>query len=99
MAVLSPFLPFLNLTQKHTAQFPALRATYARTFARRAPAPSRPLIAVVPVRETPPLPARYIYPAVMLRQNQDEHFAHRAFAQYAAAIVALQVAASSSSPN
>ena len=28
----------------------------------------------------------------MLRQNQDEHFAHRAFAQYAAAMVVLHVA-------
>ena len=50
-------LPFLNLTQKHTAQLAALRAAYARTFARPAPAPSLPLIAVGPVRETLPLPA------------------------------------------
>ena len=53
MAVLSPSLPVFNLTQKHTAQLAGLRAAYALTFARRAPAPSPPLIAVEPVRETP----------------------------------------------
>ena len=51
--LLSPSLPSLNPTQKHTAQLAGIRAAYALTFARRAPAPSPTLIAVVPVRETP----------------------------------------------
>ena len=55
--LLSPSLPSLNLTQKHTAQLPALRAAYMWTFSRLAPAPSPTLLAIVPVRETPPLPA------------------------------------------
>ena len=55
--LLSPSLPSLNPTQKHTAQLTGLRTAYALTFARRAPAPSPPLIAVGPVRETPHLPA------------------------------------------
>ena len=57
MAVLSPSLPFLDLTQKHTAQLAALRTAYVWTFSRCAPAPSTTPLAVVPVRETPFLPA------------------------------------------
>ena len=91
MAVLSPSLQLLNLTQIHTAQLAALRTAYARTFAQRAAATSPTLLAVVPVRETPPLPAALVllHSPVMLRQNQDEHFAHHTFAQYAAAMVVL----------
>ena len=40
--LLSQSLPSLNLTQKHTARLAALRAAYARTFARLAAAPPPP---------------------------------------------------------
>ena len=82
-----------------TAAFPTTGAAAFRGQRRAAAFPARyiyPALLSLP-RDARPDPSPHpIYPAVMLRQNPDEHFAHRAFAQYAAAMVVLQVAASTS---